>query len=109
MTKYRAISPELSKDFLRANAAMTILLGSGSAALAGVSATKTTIDANAPAQLRAKGAGDLDGDGKGDLLVGAAGGGIFWYRNGAWLPKRTISDSLVPAEEITRRLRVIRL
>ncbi|MGD9508141.1 MAG: FG-GAP repeat domain-containing protein [Geminicoccaceae bacterium] len=81
-------------------ATMAVVAALAGTAFAGVTATKTTIDPSAPAQLRAKGAGDLDGDGRGDLVVGAAGGGIFWYRNGAWLPKRTISPSVVPAEEI---------
>jgi hypothetical protein len=79
--------------------AVAVLLGPADGALADVSAKKSQVDGSTSAQLWAKGSGGPDGDGKADLVVGAAGGGIFWYRNGAWLPKLTIDPMLKPAEE----------
>ncbi|MFO1047551.1 MAG: VCBS repeat-containing protein [Geminicoccaceae bacterium] len=77
-----------------------IALGLPGFAAADVVASKSQIDPSAPPQLQAKGSGDLDGDGKPDLVVGSKAGGIYWYRNGSWTPKRTISSGLKPAEEI---------
>ena len=50
------------------------------------------IDADNPPDPHCKAAGDLDGDGKPDLLAASAsGGGLFWYRHPDWT-KHKIAD-----------------
>lgn len=50
------------------------------------------IDADGPADPWLKAIGDLNGDGKPDLIAGgAANGGLVWYRNPGW-GKQTIAE-----------------
>jgi hypothetical protein len=43
------------------------------------------IDGDPPRDLHCKATGDLDGDGRADLLVASAsGGGVWWYRSPGW-------------------------
>ena len=92
--------PRFASGLQLACLAAGVALGLPGFAAADVVASKSQIDPAAPPQLQAKGSGDLDGDGKPDLVVGSKPGGIYWYRNGSWTPKRIISTSLQPAEEI---------
>lgn len=91
--------PRLASGLHLACLAVGMTLGLPGFAAADVVAAKSQIDRTAPPQLQAKGSGDLNSDGKLDLVVGSKAGGIYWYQNGSWA-KRTISATLKPAEEI---------
>ena len=70
---------------------------------AAVSFQATVIDANGPSRVWGKGAGDLNGDGRTDLVVGSYDGGLYWYENPGWT-KRTISAT-ARIEELMEELR----
>lgn len=67
-----------------------LCLSAGTAAA--VSFEATVIDAQGPSRVWGKGAGDLNRDGRADLVVGSYDGGLYWYENPSWT-RRTISAS----------------
>ena len=58
---------------------------------AAVTFTAKTVDPRGAANIWGKGAGDLNNDGRIDVLAGSNSGGLFWYQNPSWT-KRTISS-----------------
>ncbi len=64
----------------------------------------SVIDPNGPSHVWGKGAGDLNGDHRVDLVEGSNDGGLYWYQNPTW-KKRTIS----PGARIEEDMEVIDL
>ena len=85
---------------LRALPALALLAGTapGSPARA-VTFDLTVVDARGPSAAWGKAVGDLNGDGRTDVVVGSREGGLYWYQNPSWT-KRTISGGAAIEEDM---------
>ena len=87
----------MSRSEVAAAAVVVACLLAGQAGA--VSFDSQVIDPNGPSRVWGKGAGDLDGDGLADAIVGSYDGGLYWYKNPGW-SKRTISAKAHIEEDI---------
>ena len=76
---------------------LTLPAWSSPPAFAEIGFSLSVIDQKGPSHVWGKGAGDLNGDHRVDLVEGSNDGGLYWYENPTW-KRRTISDN-VPIEE----------
>jgi hypothetical protein len=79
--------------------AAALLVGPVLGVVAAVSVTYVQVDRNGPPKAWGKGSGDLNGDGRDDLIVGSVLGGLYWYQNPGWT-KRVISGGIRMQEDI---------
>ncbi len=54
----------------------------------------TTIDARGPSQVWGKAVGDLNRDGRTDIVIGSRNGGLYWYQSPRWT-KHKISGAQI--------------
>ena len=91
-------TPSRSRRLAVATLVAGLIVGPAVGVIAAVTVTYVQVDASGPARAVAKAVGDLDRDGRADLVVGSAVGGLYWYKNATWA-KRTINATIKTAEE----------
>jgi len=75
-------------------ASLTLVATLGAAPAGELSFRHVVVDAQNPADPHCKAAGDIDGDGRPDLLAASAsGGGLYWYRYPSWTKHRIADGS----------------
>jgi hypothetical protein len=79
--------------------AAALVVGPALGVVAAVSITYVQVDRNGPPKAWGKGAGDLNGNGRADLVVGSVVGGLYWYQNPGWT-KRVISAGIRTQEDL---------
>ena len=79
--------------------AAALLVGPVLGVVAAVSVSYVQVDANGPPKAWGKGSGDLNGDGRADLVVGSVAGGLYWYQNPGWT-KRVINAGIKTQEDL---------
>jgi hypothetical protein len=73
---------------------ITLVAALGAASAGDLSFRHVVVDAQNPADPHCKAAGDIDGDGRPDLLAASASeGGLYWYRYPNWTKHRIAEGS----------------